>query len=342
MRHETFASSSASRYESRAIASRSRSDTEGCDAACLHVAWSQPPGHRDRPQRHQPGRGRKSDVDPHHVRRQVQFVLNAADEPLRSQEHAERRERLHHALGAATVAREQPHQDHRDSVQRRDHSVLMDHPGQRVGALEVQPVHMLARNATGVRSSGGRGGAGEDRQRAEQEQPADRPDDRTVIGTGARPGFVGAAPGERDGRDQDHHREAEMGHHEPRREVLEDGEAAEHGLRHDAERQQQRQPREVPAVRSARERQDRGDHRDHADDSRNRAVAELDQRMGAERRQRRAAALGPVLTAEPRIGQPHGGAGQDDQRQRRERDVGDASELGRGNGDPVKHGHRGT
>ena len=54
------------------------------------------------------------------------------------------------------------------------------------------------------------------------------------------PRLPARAPGERDGGDQDQHREREVTHHEAGREVVADGEAAEHRLADDAERQQQR------------------------------------------------------------------------------------------------------
>ena len=54
-----------------------------------------------------------------------------------------------------------------------------------------------------------------------------------------------------------------MAHHEAGREVVADGEAAEHGLADDAERQQHAEPREVAAERPAppgeRARGDRGE-----------------------------------------------------------------------------------
>ena len=62
-----------------------------------------------------------------------------------------------------------------------------------------------------------------------------------------------------------------------------------------------------------------GDHGE-ADEAGQQPVAVLDHRVGVERRHRAAVALGPVRAAEPGAGQPHSGAGEDDQRQRRQGD----------------------
>ena len=277
----------------------------------------QPPRRRDRPQHGQPGDRRQPDVHPDHVGGQVQLVLDAADEPLRGQQHPEHGERLERALARAAVAAQQPHAHDRHAEQRRDRRVPVDRPHQRVGALEVQAVDALAREAAGVRAGGGRRGPGEDRQRAERRQRPDRPDGQPVAGPRPRARLVGAAPRERHRRDQNEHRQREVRHHEAGREVLADREPAEHRLCDHEQRQAAGEPREVAAERLARERQHRGDDGHHSDHPGDGAVAELDQRVRAERRQRASPALGPVRAPEARVGQPDGRAGQHDQRSAR-------------------------
>ena len=62
-----------------------------------------------------------------------------------------------------------------------------------------------------------------------------------------------------------------------------------------------------------------GDHGE-ADEPGQQPVAVLDHRVGVERRHGPAVAFGPVRAAEPGAGEPHAGAGEDDQRQRRQGD----------------------
>ena len=127
------------------------------------------------------------------------------------------------------------------------------------------------------------------------------------------------APGERRGADQDHHREREVGHHEARGELVDDGQAAEHGLGEHAERQREREQRQVAAERPAPEREHGHERHGDADDRADDAVAELDQRVGLQRRVGVPVAARPVRAAEPRPGEAHRGAGQHDRRQRAER-----------------------
>ena len=133
--------------------------------------------------------------------------------------------------------------------------VPVDDEAERVGALEVQPLEcwptappewgpaaVAAVPANSVSAASG---------------PSARTD-QTAHGRverGRAPGLVGGSPGQRDRRDQDHHRQHEVRHHEPRRQLVLDRVAAEDRLRDDAERQQQRQHREVPPERLAPERQ---------------------------------------------------------------------------------------
>ena len=158
-----------------------------------------------------------------------------------------------------------------------------------------------------------------------------------VAGDRTRSGLEGRAPGQRHGRDENHHRQREVAHHEAGREVLPDGEAAQDGLGEHAQRKERRQDRQISPIRTARERQHGRHHRDQAHDAGDRPVSELDQGVGAERRQRGSPAFRPVLAAQPGVGQPDRRAGQHDQGQRAERHVGDAAVLGGGDGEAVEH-----
>ncbi len=64
---------------------------------------------------------------------------------------------------------------------RRDRGVLVHDPLQGVGALEGEPVDALSRRAAGMRTGGGRGGAGDDRQRAERGEDANRPHPEPLV-----------------------------------------------------------------------------------------------------------------------------------------------------------------
>ena len=119
--------------------------------------------------------------------------------------------------------------------------------------------------------------------------------------------------------------------------MLADGEAPEHGLSHDAEREGHREPGEVAPERTAREREHGDDTAHHADQPRQRPVAELDQRVGGQRRVDLAVAFRPGRAAEARSRQPDRRSGEDDQRKSAERDVGDATELGGRDGETGAH-----
>ena len=144
------------------------------------------------------------------------------------------------------------------------------------------------------------------------------------------PRLVARAPRERDGRDEDQHREREVAHHEAGREVVADGEAAEHRLADDAEREQHAEHREVAAERPPPERERARGDRGQPDEAGDHAVAVLDPRVRLERRGDAAVALRPVRAPEPGAGQPHRRAGEDDQREGRERDLRDALVGARG------------
>ena len=198
--------------------------------------------------------------------------------------------------------------------------VTLDHPFQRPGALEVEAVDQLALVGSRVGARGGGDRAGEDRQLAERDQRADRPDAEPVGGAAALPGLVARAPGEGEGGVEQQHREDEVAHHQPGGEVVLDDQGAEDRLADHPQRQQRPEQRQVPAERPAEPGQHAGgDHRE-ADEAGEQPVAVLDHRVGVERGHRPAVALGPVRAAEARSGQPHRGAGQHDQRERREGD----------------------
>ena len=106
-----------------------------------------------------------------------------------------------------------------------------------------------------------------------------------------------------------------MGHDPAVVELAAHGQPAEHGLADDADGQQGAEPHEVAAVGPAAQRPEPGEtggeHDGHGDD----AVGELDHRVGGERRVEAPVALGPLGTAEAGVGEPHGGAGEHDQRE---------------------------
>ena len=215
---------------------------------------------------------------------------------------------------------QEPDPDHDHAEDRGDRRVLVNRPGQRVGALEVQAVDHLTGEAAGVGPGGGGRRAGEDRQRPERRQRSDRPHADPVVGRAA------AIPARTWLRHASATAAIRITIDSAKCAITKPGARCSRTVKppstawaSDAERQQQRQDRQVPPERAPRERQHRRHHRDHPDHARDRPVAELDQRVRAERRQRRAPALRPVLAAEPRVGQPHGGAGQHDQGQRRQR-----------------------
>ena len=143
------------------------------------------------------------------------------------------------------------------------------------------------------------------------------------LGAAPLPGLVARAPGEGEGGVEQQHREDEVAHHQARRQVVLDDQGAEDRLADHAQRQQRPEERQVPAERAAEPGEDAGGDHGEADEAGEQAVAVLDHRVGVERRHGAAVALGPVRAAEPGAGEAHGGAGQHDQRQRREGDEGD-------------------
>ena len=107
----------------------------------------------------------------------------------------------------------------------------------------------------------------------------------------------------------------------------------------DAERQQHADQREVAPERAAAEREQPGRGGDEADEAGQHPVAELDHGVRLERRRDLAVALRPVRAAEAGAREAHGGAGEDDQRQEDERQLGDLAVLARGEGQAGEAAH---
>ena len=230
-----------------------------------------------------------------------------------------------HVGGRTAAAQQDEDGDDRDAEHGREPPVLVDRPVERAEPLPLQAVDRVARpGAAGVRPRRGRGGAEEDRERAEREQGAHRPHARAVEHARPLARLVARAPGQRDGGHEDQHRERVVAHDEAGREVVADREAAEHGLADDAQRQQHADPREVAAERPPPERQRARRDGGEPDEAGDQPVAVLDPGVRLERRRDAAVALGPVRAAEPGAGQADRRAREDDQRQRDERDLGDA------------------
>ncbi len=189
-----------------------------------------------------------------------------------------------------------------------------------------------------MRPGGGRGGAREQRH-ARRARTAPRPSAPPPGPPPARPACHAgrARHDERAGGDEDHHRQREVGHHPARREPVEHGQPAHHGLAEHAGRQQRGEQREVAAERPAREREHEGRDRADPDDAREHPVAELD--VGVRSQLRREppvlVAVGPVRAAEAGARDPHGRAGEDDQHERAHRDARDEEVLLRRQGDPA-------
>jgi len=151
----------------------------------------------------------------------------------------------------------------------------------------------------------------------EQHEPA-------IVGRPAV-GLVARAPEQDDRAGEDEHRQQEVAHDEPGPQLEDHGQPAEHRLRQHAERQQRGEDREVAAARRAAEaEQEGGDARD-AHEAGHDAVAELDERVGLERRRDALAAARPVRAAQAGAGEPDGRAAEHDEEQQDER--GEAHEL---------------
>ena len=263
------------------------------------------------------------DVDPDERRRQLQGPLDPADRRLQGDQPDHDRER---AQGAPvpTVADEQEPDGHgRDAEDRRNHRVPLDDPLQGVGALEVEPLDQLALVVAGVGTRRGRDRPGEDRELAERDQGANRPDPEPIGRAAPFVGLVPRAPHEREGGVEQQHREDEVEHHQAGRQVVVDDERSEPCLGDHPDRQQAAEQGQMPTVRPAAEGEHAGGDHGDPDEAGEHAVAVLDHGVDVGRRHRPPVALGPVRATQPRCGQPDRRAGQDDQGERGERDRGD-------------------
>ena len=283
----------------------------------------QPAGRRDRPQHRQPVEGGERDVDPDDLAGKLQCPLQAAYGALQRQEAENHREGLDGPPVASWAPQEEPDRDRGEAVDGGDRGVALDHPLQRLHPLEVEAVDELAFVGAGVGAGGGGDRAGQDRQLPERDQRAHRPDAEAVAGAPSLPGLVARAPGQCEGRVEQHHREDEVGHDQARSEVVLDDQRAEDRLPEHPQRQQGAEQRQVPAVGHAEEGEAAGGDHGEADETGQQPVAVLDHRVGLQRRHRAAVAFGPVRAAEAGAGQSHGGAGEHDQRQSGEGDGGD-------------------
>ena len=94
--------------------------------------------------------------------------------------------------------------------------------------------------------------------------------------------------------------------------------------------QSERQPRQVASARPADERAEHGEDHDDRDEAGEQPVDLLDRRVrGADVDELVVVAARPVVAPEPGAGEPHGGAGDDDDAQQGQRDDGDPAVLGR-------------
>ena len=164
---------------------------------------------------------------------------------------------------------------------------------------------------------------------AQGQERARQPGDEAAVAGRGLVALAAGAPGQGEGGHKHEHAQAEVGHDVARGELVGDGDAAEHGLGDDAQRQQGAQPDQIAAARLAQERPREGGHGDEADDAADEAVAVLDHRVGLQRRHDGAEALGPVRAAQATAGQTHARAREHDDA---ERDQGDRREAGVGAG----------
>ena len=96
-----------------------------------------------------------------------------------------------------------------------------------------------------------------------------------------------------------------------------DRQQPQRSLRDRAEEGERREPAHPAAEAGRAVGEDPGGQRERDREERHHAVAELDRRMLADRREERSLlAARPRLARKPRAGQPHGGAGEDDQVER--------------------------
>ena len=111
-----------------------------------------------------------------------------------------------------------------------------------------------------------------------------------------------------------------MAHHETGLEVVEDSQPAEYTLAEYARREQQPEQHQVTPERRPEVRQHPGGQRGKCHEPGEDAIDKLDQSVRVEFGDEAIlGALRPLRAAQPRTGEPHGGAAEDDQREQDQR-----------------------
>ncbi len=216
------------------------------------------PGGAGRPQDRQPGAAGEADVHPHELGGQVRLVLIEPDDPLQREQHAQHRQRALHRRGRRAPAREPPHEPtaarlntNAISAWRWITKSIVPRPS-KLRRLIFWPGEPPACGPAAVAAV-----PGEDRQRtrapraqrsARDERAVGRWRGRTLAAALRPDGSCDRPPDEHHRGDQDQHRQREVAHHPAVVERALDGEAAEHGLADDAQRQQRCQPHQVAPV----------------------------------------------------------------------------------------------
>ena len=135
------------------------------------------------------------------------------------------------------------------------------------------------------------------------------------------------------------HRQQEVGHHEAGLQLEQHGEPAQHDLADHAGHQPDRQPQQVLPAGTPDQRAEHGQHHRHRHQPGDRAVHELDHGVVLPRRHDPVLGAGrPVRAAQPRAGQAHRAAGDDDEGQGQQGEEGDPAVGRRGEG---RHAHVG-
>ena len=138
---------------------------------------------------------------------------------------------------------------------------------------------------------------------------------------------------EHGGVEDQEHRHDEVALHQPRVEVAEHDDPAEHDLGEDAGDEAPREQLEVAAPRDPPARRQHGHDHDRRHQPGDEPVDELDHRVQLERRDEAlVGAARPVGAAQTRAGEADGGAGDDDEHQQAQGREGDPAVRGRGHG----------
>ena len=235
------------RSEPARVRGRRRGGGVGGGGAASSIA-----GRGGRHQQRDPRQRAEHDVEPDDLGGQLERVLGRADEALAGEQDADGGHRvLRHGVLAAP-AHEEPHADAGQPEERRHRRVPVDRPVERVRALPRDPLDHVARSlAAGVRAGGGGDRATGQRGEPWQQQQPHRPRAQPIGARRPLTGLEGRAPHERDAGHQQQHREQEVHDHPARGQVVDHREAAPHGLRGDAERQQRDEQQQVAPERAA-------------------------------------------------------------------------------------------